>query len=205
MFIMLQQKKCFFFFTFLPYRATLMQTPCYAIGFALAAVPHFVWSTTMLYGFFFTHQRNALWSHQSRECWWDAWRHHAHTECLCAHSRLLRQMHHYSLLPRRLPRQCWGLCNLHLSKVSPFKKWTIFNYFRRFSVIRVCVNYVLKSQKLHLLRAVLVCSHLLKRWNDRTLALVCDKWRDFYKTIVAYSQESDQRRRLLLQDFHQQD
>lgn len=75
----------------------------------------------------FTYLHNVLWSHQSRGCWWDAWRHHARIGSLFVYFRLLRQMtrrfHHR--LPRRRPKQCYGLCNWHLSKASPFNKRTI--------------------------------------------------------------------------------
>ena len=75
----------------------------------------------------FTYLHNVLWSHQSRGCWWDAWRHHARIGSLFVYFRLLRQMtrrfHHH--LPRRCPKQCYGLCNWHLSKASPFNKRTI--------------------------------------------------------------------------------
>lgn len=70
----------------------------------------------------FTYLHNALWSHQSRGYWWDAWRHHACIEFLFVYFRLLRQMNRRfdHRLPPRRPKQCYGLCNWHLSKASPF-------------------------------------------------------------------------------------
>ena len=75
----------------------------------------------------FTYLHNALWSHQSRGCWWDAWRHHARIEFLFVYFRLLRQMNRRfdHRLPPRRPKQCYGLCNWHLSKASPFNDRTI--------------------------------------------------------------------------------
>ena len=75
----------------------------------------------------FTYLHNALWSHQSRGCWWDAWRHHARIESLFVYFRLLRQMNRRfdHRLPRRRPKQCYGLCNWRLSKASPFNNRTI--------------------------------------------------------------------------------
>lgn len=74
--------------------------------------------------FQFTYLHNALWSHQSRVCWWDEWRHHARIGSLFVYYRCLRPMnrrfHHH--LPRHRPKQSYDLCNWHLSKASPFNK-----------------------------------------------------------------------------------